>query len=216
MHEYHDDIIKFHCILGYVSELLNFVEGTFPIMEMLLREITSNYNSQMGEIDDNSVENINPCEELFRFLNLGITSAPLVNFFSKSFYDSKLPQKLDESLTSTFSKLHDLILESTQNSLERATILLNRLKDMSNSRRFVEVFGVQESEIDGLLSSINKVYTMSEILLVESTETKFDIRNLLVWLNKCNFFNYHSRHQDFTRKRRGNRKHQVLPQQVHC
>lgn len=138
-------------------------------MEVLLREITSNYSSQMGEIDDNSVENINPCEELFRFLNLGVTSAPLVNFFSKSFYDSKLPQKLDESLTSSFAKLHDLILESMQNSLERATILLNRLKDMSNSKRFVEIFGISEQEINAILSAINKIYTMSEILLVEST-----------------------------------------------
>jgi len=36
------------------------------------------------------VENINPCEELFKFLNCGTTSTSIVNFFTKEVYDTKI------------------------------------------------------------------------------------------------------------------------------
>ncbi len=47
------------------------------------------------------------------------------------------------------------------------------------------IFNIQLGEVQGLLKKVEKLYTMGEILLVESTEAKFDIRNLLVWLNKA-------------------------------
>jgi hypothetical protein len=47
------------------------------------------------------------------------------------------------------------------------------------------VFGVKSEDLGGIEERIEKLYTMGEILLVESTEAKFDIRNLLVWLNKA-------------------------------
>jgi hypothetical protein len=34
---------------------------------------------------------------------------------------------------------------------------------------------------------------MGEVLLAESTEAKFDIRNLLVWLNKCMYLSIQQR-----------------------
>jgi len=36
------------------------------------------------------VENLNPCEELFKFLNCGTTSTSIVNFFTKEVYDTKI------------------------------------------------------------------------------------------------------------------------------
>ena len=34
---------------------------------------------------------------------------------------------------------------------------------------------------------VRRLYVLGEMLLVESTEAKFNIRNLLVWLNKGNW-----------------------------
>lgn len=43
-------------------------------------------------------------------------------------YDSKILQKLDETLTTLFAGLHDIILESVQNSLERSTLFIKKLQ----------------------------------------------------------------------------------------
>lgn len=80
------------------------------------------------------MENLNPCEELFKFLNCGITSTAVVTFFTKEVYDTKILEKLDETLNACFAQLHDLLLESVQNSLEKATILLKALQNLSEVR----------------------------------------------------------------------------------
>jgi hypothetical protein len=53
-----------------------------------------------------------------------MTSTALINFLTKEIYDTKVLQKLDETLNGIFNNLHDLILESIQNSLERAYLLV--------------------------------------------------------------------------------------------
>jgi hypothetical protein len=121
---------------------------------------------------------------LFRFLNCGTTSTAIVNFFTKEVYDTKILEKLDEALNGCFSKLHDLLLESIQNSLERAALLLCKLKDLSEGEQGKRM-GLSVEELKKAEAKLIKLYTMSEVLLMESTEAKFDIRNLLVWLNKA-------------------------------
>lgn len=46
------DIIKFHSLLGYVTEVFAFVEKAYPAAEVLLRDILRQYNSKMNLIDD--------------------------------------------------------------------------------------------------------------------------------------------------------------------
>jgi hypothetical protein len=117
-------------------------------------------------------------------LNCGSTSTALVNFFTKEVYDTKILEKLDEALNSSFAQLHDLLLESIQNSLEKASLLLIRLKDLSHGSQGAKL-GLSEDRLKNAEEKLIKLYTMGEVLLVESTEAKFDIRNLLVWLNKA-------------------------------
>ena len=45
------DIIKFNCLLGYVSEIISFVEQAYPAAEVFLRDILRQYNSKMNLID---------------------------------------------------------------------------------------------------------------------------------------------------------------------
>ncbi len=99
-------------------------------------------------------------------------------------YDTKILEKLDEALNSSFAQLHDLLLESIQNSLEKASLLLIRLKDLSHGSQGAKL-GLSEDRLKNAEEKLIKLYTMGEVLLVESTEAKFDIRNLLVWLNKA-------------------------------
>jgi hypothetical protein len=61
-------------------------------------------------------------------LNCGTTSTAVVNFFTKEVYDTKILEKLDETMMGLFGQLHDLLLESIQNGLERASLILSRLK----------------------------------------------------------------------------------------
>ena len=117
-------------------------------------------------------------------MNCGTTSNAIVNFFTKEVYDTKILEKLDESLNQCFTKLHDLLLESIQNSLERAALLLSKLEDMSQGDQGNKL-GLDINQLKKAESKMIKLYTMGEVLLVESTEAKFDIRNLLVWLNKA-------------------------------
>ncbi len=117
-------------------------------------------------------------------MNCGSTSTALVNFFTKEVYDTKILEKLDEALNSSFAQLHDLLLESIQNSLEKASLLLIRLKDLSHGSQGAKL-GLSEDRLKNAEEKLIKLYTMGEVLLVESTEAKFDIRNLLVWLNKA-------------------------------
>jgi hypothetical protein len=46
------DIIKFNCLLGYISEIISFVEQAYPAAEVFLRDILRQYNSKMNLIDD--------------------------------------------------------------------------------------------------------------------------------------------------------------------
>lgn len=57
------DIIKFHSLLGYVSEVFGFVEQAYPAAEALLRDILRQYNSKMNLIDDPEADgaSIVPC-----------------------------------------------------------------------------------------------------------------------------------------------------------
>ena len=110
------DIIKYNCLITFISEVLNFVDTTYNTLEASVREIRSQYNRIKNLIDDSSSPNINPCLELFRYLNTGITSSALIHFLTKEVHDSKKLQKLDETLTTLFVQLHDVILESVQNS----------------------------------------------------------------------------------------------------
>lgn len=98
---------------------------------MFLRDILRQYNSKINLIDDPDQEGVSPGVELFKYLNCGITSPALINFLTKEVYDTKLLQKLDETLNAIFNSLHDLLLESVQNSLERAYLLVQELKALS-------------------------------------------------------------------------------------
>jgi hypothetical protein len=55
------EMIKFNCLLGYISEILLFVELAYPAAELCLRDILRQYNSKMNLIDDEHQENVNPC-----------------------------------------------------------------------------------------------------------------------------------------------------------
>lgn len=80
------------------------------------------------------------------YLTIGLASPTLTNFFTKEVYDSKLLQKLDETLTGLFAQLHDVIIESVQNGLERATITLDKLVNYSKIRKFAN-FGLDTAHL---------------------------------------------------------------------
>ena len=84
---------------------------------------------------------VNPSEDLFKFLNTGVASSALTNFLTKELYDNKFLQKLDEGLTAAFGQAHDLLLESTQNVLERLTLLLRRLISLCSIDKY-KLFGL--------------------------------------------------------------------------
>ena len=63
-------------------------------------------------------------------------------------------------------------------------MLLCRLKDLSEGAQGRKL-GLDIQDLKKAEAKLIKLYTMGEVLLVESTEAKFDIRNLLVWLNKA-------------------------------
>ena len=87
-------------------------------------------------------------------------------------------------MNACFAQLHDLLLESVQNSLEKATILLKALQSLAEVKE-ISSLSLDKVMLKDIEEKIIRLYTMGEVLLVESTEAKFDIRNLLVWLNKC-------------------------------
>jgi hypothetical protein len=61
-----------------VSEVLAYVEMAYPAAELYLRDIIRQYNSKMNLIDfadpSEAETTVNPCEELFKHLNFGVTS----------------------------------------------------------------------------------------------------------------------------------------------
>lgn len=61
------------------------------------------------------------------------------------------------------------------------------LKALQNLAEVKEIssLSLEKYRLKDIEEKIIRLYTMGEVLLVESTEAKFDIRNLLVWLNKC-------------------------------
>ena len=71
-------------------------------------------------------------------------------------------------LNAAFNSLHDLLLESIQNSLERAYLLVQELRGLAELEKY-RVFGVKSEDLGRIEERIEKLYTMGEILLVEST-----------------------------------------------
>lgn len=60
---------------------------------------------------------------------------------------------------------------------------MSRLKDLAQGTHGQRL-GLSPDRLGSAEKKLIRLYTMGEALLVESTEAKFDIRNLLVWLNK--------------------------------
>ena len=65
--------------------------------------------------------------------------------------------------------------------------MLNKLINYSKIERFAQ-FGIKTEDFQTIEEMVRKLYVLGEMLLVESTEAKFNIRNLLVWLNKGKFY----------------------------
>lgn len=49
-----DHLIKFNCLLSYISEILLFVEVAYDQAELIARDILRQYNSKINLIDDPS------------------------------------------------------------------------------------------------------------------------------------------------------------------
>lgn len=113
--------------MSNLNEIFSFIENTYSVLEGQVRDIIRQYNSKINLIDDGSSGDVVPCKELLNYLTIGLTSSTLINFFSKEVYDSKILQKLDETLTNLFAQLHDIILESVQNGLEKSTLIIKKL-----------------------------------------------------------------------------------------
>jgi hypothetical protein len=49
-----DHLIKINCLLGYIGEILGFVEVAYEQAEVIARDILRQYNSKINLIDDPS------------------------------------------------------------------------------------------------------------------------------------------------------------------
>lgn len=49
-----------------------------------------------------------------------------------------------------------------------------------------QMLGLNHEALNKFYVAIKSLYKTGEILLIEATQAKFDIRNLLIWLNKRN------------------------------
>lgn len=139
------DVVKYNCLMSNITEIINFTDTTYTALEACMRDIVRQYNSKINLIDDSTSSDVIPREELLKYLSIGITSSTLTNFFTKEIYDTKMLQKLDETLTSLFTNLHDIIIESVQNGLEKATLLLLKLCSYSEVHKY-EQFGIKTQE----------------------------------------------------------------------
>lgn len=88
-------MVKYSCLLSKITEIINFIDTTYTVLETCIRDIIRQYNSKINLIDDSSTPDIEPREELMQYLSIGLTSSTLKNFFTKEVYDSKVLQKLD-------------------------------------------------------------------------------------------------------------------------
>lgn len=55
------DIIKYNCLITYISEVFNFIDTTYTQLEASVRNIIREYNSKINLIDDSSSPDIVPC-----------------------------------------------------------------------------------------------------------------------------------------------------------
>lgn len=53
-----DHLIKFNCLLSYISEILLFVEVAYDQAELIARDILRQYNSKINLIDDPSTPSL--------------------------------------------------------------------------------------------------------------------------------------------------------------
>lgn len=122
---------------------------------------------------------------MYRLLTLGVPTKPIQEWVSKDLHDTPYLQKMDENLTAMFSSLNELTLESTQNVVERLVIILKKLIEMSKLQLFQKL-GLDSERLNKFYEQVKSLYKTGELLLIESTEAKLDIKNMLIWLNKRN------------------------------
>jgi hypothetical protein len=49
-----EHLIKFNCLVAYITEILTFVEVAYESAELIVRDILRQYNSKINLIDDPS------------------------------------------------------------------------------------------------------------------------------------------------------------------
>jgi len=76
-------------------------------------------------------------------------------------------------------------LESVLNTLERLTVLLTSLQNSTTQGYYQAFFGIDPEVLQRIIYFVSELYVRADKFLKEITETKIDIRNLIVWMNKC-------------------------------
>eukprot|EP01017_Pseudomicrothorax_dubius_P026404 TRINITY_DN2944_c0_g1_i13.p1 TRINITY_DN2944_c0_g1~~TRINITY_DN2944_c0_g1_i13.p1 ORF type:complete len:694 (-),score=168.92 TRINITY_DN2944_c0_g1_i13:165-2246(-) len=184
------DINKIGYIFSTIQELIDYSRSSFTSFNAYLKEINKSFTSKVGILDDllKEAKISNPVNaELLKFFLSGACPVPLKQYFTKELFDQKILQKMDENITIGFNNLHETLLESFQNSIERLLVCISHLKGLS------PLVGDGDSSLgllrrdllDKLHESLRAFLLRSEEALILITEAKADIRNFIIWLNKC-------------------------------
>jgi len=118
-------------------------------------------------------------------LTTGTYSSALHHYFGKELFDCKILQKMDETIYNTFTNIQEFVLESVLNTLERLTVLLTSLQNSTTQGYYQAFFGIDPEVLQRIIYFVSELYVRADKFLKEITETKIDIRNLIVWMNKC-------------------------------
>jgi hypothetical protein len=185
---YKDEINMLGYLLSYVEEHMNYIKNTFHSILGQLKEIQKNFYSKIAILEDciksNNNTSSNPIAELANYLKTGALSSSLSQYFSKELYDCKILQKMDETINNTFNNIQDFVMESILNAIERVLVLLNYLENCAKEETYL-LLGLELEDLKKFSDYLVKLHLKSDQFLNDVTEAKINVRNLIVWMNKC-------------------------------
>ncbi len=121
--------------------------------------------------------------QLLKFLKAGFTTQPLLFFFRKDLYNTKILQKLNDNLQTLLGSLIQIMNESVMNVVQRLVILLSAVA--VNQEHLQNLLGLCSTTIESLRDGLSRLDTLGQGVLRECLLSKYHTHNFLIWLDKC-------------------------------
>jgi hypothetical protein len=141
-------------------------------------------STQNSKLSSGAKNSTSVCEQLRLLLVYSMMSKGIQKYIETISKERKELAKREEIIQGELDKIENLVTNFIMPSVEVVLLKLEALKKMSKQREKYEIIGLDYKTIEGVIMEFFLLYQKYEELNLSIVETKLDIKNLYVFINK--------------------------------